>query len=253
MGSRNFSNKTVLHEQLELLPSDIEDGYTPADYRMSMTAAQISQQAHDDCEVIKADVTKACTTFNDSNACAIELSVETGYHEGFMIVGTWRAALPAKERDVDLDTDALVTDILQLAYAKLHLMLGDDEISGSNTIARIGRILRAMCAEVADDYRLGRLRYVNNNNLQVNIADVIMQSDKIDRQCQRLSRETPLPLRFTGRETAEQTRELIRAAIEDTVNHQTMTHAIDKYESRELDIANAAARKIAAEHGLSGV
>lgn len=254
MGSRNFSNNTVLHEQLELLPSNMEAGYTPADINMAdMTAEDITNQAYDDCAHIRHDVEQACAAFNDTKACAIELSIENGYHEGFKIVGFWREPLPTKDREAALNTDALVTNILQLAYAKLYLMLGDDEIIDPDTITRIGHILRAMCAEVADDYDLGRLHYVNNNNLQVHVAAVIMQSDKIDHQLQMLSRETPLPLRFTGRETAEQTREIIRAAIENVINYQTMTYGIYKYESQELDIAHAAAIKIAKEHGLSGV
>ena len=45
MGSRNFSNNTVLHEQLELLPSDMEAGYTPADINMADMTADAKQMA----------------------------------------------------------------------------------------------------------------------------------------------------------------------------------------------------------------
>ena len=252
MGSRNFSNNTVLHEQLELLPSDMEAGYTPADINMAdMTAEDITNQAYDDCAHIRHDVEQACAAFNDTNACAIELSVENGYHEGFKIVGLWREPLPTKDREAALDTDALVTNILQLAYAKIGDMVADDE--GQIMGTRVAYILQAMTAEVENDYDLAPLYYINNSNFQAHVDEVILQGSKVYRQLQMLSRETPLPLRFTGRETAEQTCELIRAAIENVINYQTMTDVIYKYESQELDIANAAAIKIAKEHGLSGV
>ena len=252
MGSRNFSNNTVLHEQLELLPSDMEAGYTPADINMAdMTAEDITNQAYDDCAHIRHDVEQACAAFNDTNACAIELSVENGYHEGFKIVGLWREPLPTKDREAALDTDALVTNILQLAYAKIGDMVADDE--GQIMGTRVAHILQAMTAEVENDYDLAPLYYINNSNFQAHVDEVILQGSKVYRQLQMLSRETPLPLRFTGRETAEQTRELIRAAIENVINHQTMTDGMYMYESQELDIANAAAIKIAKEHGLSGV
>lgn len=252
MGSRNFSNNTVLHEQLELLPSDMEAGYTPADINMAdMTAEDITNQAYDDCAHIRHDVEQACATFNDTNACAIELSVENGYHEGFKIVGLWREPLPTKDREAALDTDALVTNILQLAYAKIGDMVADDE--GQIMGTRVAYILQAMAAEVENDYDLAPLYYINNSNFQAHVDKVILQGSKVYRQLQMLSRETPLPLRFTGRERAEQTRELIRAAIENVINYQTMTDVIHKYESHELDIARAAAITIAKEHGLSGV
>lgn len=252
MGSRNFSNNTVLHEQLELLPSDMEAGYTPADINMAdMTAEDITNQAYDDCAHIRHDVEQACAAFNDTKACAIELGVENGYHEGFKIVGAWREPLPTKDREAALDTDALVTNILQLAYAKIGDMVADDE--GQIMGTRVAYILQAMAAEVENDYDLAPLYYINNSNFQAHVDKVILQGSKVYRQLQMLSRETPLPLRFTGRETAEQTRELIRAAIENVINHQTMTDGIHKYESHELDIAHAAAIKIAKEHGLSGV
>ena len=252
MGSRNFSNNTVLHEQLELLPSDMEAGYTPADINMAdMTEEDITNQAYDDCAYIRHDVEQACAAFNDTKACAIELSVENGYHEGFKIVGLWREPLPTKDREAELDTDALVTNILQLAYAKIGDMVADNE--GQIMGTRVAYTLQAMAAEVENDYDLAPLYYINNSNFQTHVDEVILQGSKVYRQLQMLSRETPLPLRFTGRETAEQTRELIRAAIEKVVNYQTMTDVIYKYESQELDIAHAAAIKIAKEHGLSGV